>query len=613
MKKTNITHFVKLGLLTMFLVIFLSAAAHAATYYVRTDGNNSNTGLTNDSAGAWRTIDYAADHVSAGDVVRVQAGTYSERVTPGVNGSSVTNTVTFVADGSVTVCGWNFLNNSFIRVIGFIIKTDAGNCSKSTGCVNVDGRNSYLEFWNNTFRDATYNGIRGTTPSSTNYTSNSLIIGNTFFNLGIGNGSGVAVSFPIDNSLVAYNEVYNSHPDGFYMFARHSRWLNNYTHDLSEASGGHSDVFQNGASYLGWENNLIEGTLQMGLGTMGDEHTTIIQNAGTCSGSCGPFNNNIFRRNVWHNVSAGTIGIDHHTAGPVTNTYIYDNTTAKAAAAYPTNPAGVYMYSGTITGTKIYNNLEYENWGSSRTTGVQVYYLEGGYVLDYNLAYSPGGSVTFASPWTTQAHPRSNVNPRFVNYANDNFLLESSSGAIGRGGPLTATSGSGTGTTFNVVGNGGGFFRGDNPNLSQYGGKLVVGDTITVGNDTVRISSISGDSITVTAPFTWADGEPVYYGASATPDIGAYPYRAGGYGLTATYSELGGTVRVTPSAPDLVRFVVCYEDGIPTTVANSSPYTCSVGSGSLDVRVYPLYPSKTLYVTATSGGPSAPTNLRIVD
>lgn len=596
----NLSKLVKVGPLFFFLIFFLATVTNAATYYIRTDGSNSNNGLTNSARGAWRTIDFAADHVSAGDVIRVQPGKYEERVTPGINGSSVSNTVTFIADGSVTVCGFDFSGNHCIRVIGFTIDTDEGSCSKNNGCVNLSGLNTYLEFWHNTFRDANYNGIRGLgAPSATNYTRNSIFIGNKFLNFGIGNGSGVAVCFPSDNNLIAYNEVYNVHPDAFYMYASNTRWLNNYTHDLSEASGGHSDVFQNGANYLGWENNLIDATYQVASGAQGDEHSAIVQNEGNCTGNCGDFTHNVIRRNVWHNVSSGTWGIDRNAAG-LSNIYIYHNTTAEAQENYGTNEAGIYIYHGTITDVYIYNNLEYESWGNSRTSGISVYYLEGGYDLDYNLAYDPNGTVSFTSPWTRQSYAKSNSNPHFNNYANDDFTISNTGVAYGNAGPLTTTRGSGTGMTFNVTSDGGGFFRGDNANLSQYAGNLVAGDVITVGKDIVRISSISGDAITVTESFTWADGENVYYGDDTTPDIGAYPYKADGYDYTATYSISGGTVTLTPSDVSLVRMVVVFEDGVPIGADSISPFSVTgVGNGELVVRVYPLYAGSTLYVDAT--------------
>jgi hypothetical protein len=527
--------------------------------------------------------------------------------------------VTFVADGEVIVCGFVFSGSSFIRVIGFIIDSEVGACTIQNGCVEISGNASYLEFWHNTIRNGRESGIRCVTNGVIN---NSLIIGNTFYNFGIGNGSGMAVATIGANNLIAYNEVYNSHPDGFLMYAANTRWLNNYTHDFSEASGGHSDVFQTGSNNIGWRYNLIESNFQVGVGNTGNEHTAQISHAQAqyCSGSCGDMTENIFRHNVWHNVSEGTLGINQTDIGTITYTRYYHNTTADACknTVNQLTRYGLAWYGAGTHNSYIHNNIEYDSWGDSATSNLMVYYVTGGLIADNNLAYDPNGNVTFVLPWTSQSNPQSNVNPQFVDYTNDDFHLQANSGAIGRGGPLTWTSGSGTGTTFNVVANGGGFFRGDDPNLSQYGGNLVVGDLIKVGIHTVRIASISGDAITAIAPFTWANGEPVYYGASTTPDIGAYPYMAGGNDLRATYSVSGGAVTVVPSAPNLVRFVVCYEDGIPTTVVNSSPYTCSVGTGSMDVRVYPLYASKTLYIRATLGEPddisrpSPPANLRIV-
>lgn len=48
---------------------------HAATYYVATNGNNSNPGT---SSSPWRTVAYAASKMIAGDTTYVRGGTYKE-------------------------------------------------------------------------------------------------------------------------------------------------------------------------------------------------------------------------------------------------------------------------------------------------------------------------------------------------------------------------------------------------------------------------------------------------------------------------------------------------------------------------------------------------------
>jgi hypothetical protein len=585
--------------------------APAATYFVRTDGNNGNSGTSDSAGGAWRTIDYAADHVSAGDVVRVQAGTYAEFVTPGVNGSSVNSMVTFVASGTVQMGGWALNNNSYIRIIGFLMDTTTGGGAIRNACVDVTGTCSYMEFWHNTMRNAVGNGIRCNIGGRFD---KSLIIGNIISEIGAtSDGSAMGITLRGDDDLVGYNEIYNSYPDGFGMYGDRVRYLGNYAHGLNETLGGHSDLFQTGSGYNpdGWEQNLIEGTFQVAVGNTGDEHTAQISyGQGTIQQA---FTQNIFRRNVWHNVSTGTIGINQTSSGPITHTFIYNNTTAQANRNQPTTRYGYTIYGAGTSDTFIFNNLEYESWGSAATANLDVFYVTGRYMIDYNLAYDPNGPVAFAVPFSTQAHPRGNVNPQFIDFANDNFRLGANSGAINSGGPLTSvTSASGSGTTFAV--SDAGFFRGDNTALSQYGGNLVVGDTITVGTDVVTVSSITGNNITVTTSFTWSQNDPVYFGNDTTPDIGAYP--GNHVPLTSmAISTNGNTYTVTPNGD--TRWVVFFQDGIPHAVDNSAPYTATISGATVTIRAYPLYASKQLSVTATLQGggsdrPAPPANPRIV-
>jgi len=67
--------------LTIIVAYILASAfmpamgTHAATYYVATNGNNSNSGT---SSSPWRTVAYAASKMVAGDTTYVKGGTYKE-------------------------------------------------------------------------------------------------------------------------------------------------------------------------------------------------------------------------------------------------------------------------------------------------------------------------------------------------------------------------------------------------------------------------------------------------------------------------------------------------------------------------------------------------------
>ena len=192
----------------VLVLLLFGAAAYGETYYVRIDGNDSSRGLANDSGSAWRTIAHAADSVSAGDTVRVQAGMYSERVSPSVSGTPG-NVITFVADGMVTMCGWDISSKHYLRIIGFVMDGDAG-CALPRGVVSIEGTNSYLEFWRNTIRDGRYNGIR---MGVSDVLNNALVIDNTLFNFDVGGNSGMAIAIRGDHNFIAYNEIHHSFPD----------------------------------------------------------------------------------------------------------------------------------------------------------------------------------------------------------------------------------------------------------------------------------------------------------------------------------------------------------------------------------------------------------------
>jgi hypothetical protein len=86
----------------------------SADFYVSLTGSNGNNGTSPSTA--WRTIQHAADNVIPGSTVQIGAGTFNERVTVNISGTSVApivfkgvrsgGTYNTIIDGSLGATGW---------------------------------------------------------------------------------------------------------------------------------------------------------------------------------------------------------------------------------------------------------------------------------------------------------------------------------------------------------------------------------------------------------------------------------------------------------------------------------------------------------------------------
>ena len=118
--KNNITQILKVLILVLGVVtgIILTnknqdirKEAAGNTYFVSTSGSDSNPGTS--LSNSWRTIQYAADQVIAGDTVYVRGGVYKEIVTINISGTAESRIVFQayqnekpIIDGSKPISGW---------------------------------------------------------------------------------------------------------------------------------------------------------------------------------------------------------------------------------------------------------------------------------------------------------------------------------------------------------------------------------------------------------------------------------------------------------------------------------------------------------------------------
>jgi hypothetical protein len=604
------------------------------TFYVRTDGANSPTcnGTTNAAAAgasgnncAWLTVDHAAKStsVTAGDWIRVQPGDYPEIVGPGRNGTAG-NPVTILADGGlVRVCGVSISDgDEYVRFVGLTIKGNLGSCNTQRLVVIGNSSTSTgIEFWHMTIRDGFPSGACGMCSGDVVVRENKyLVIGNELTEIGMnlgegdGNSNSTGIALRGSNNLFAYNKMSRVDPDLFgFIGAFKSRWLNNHLH-MHVTDTSHGDIWQGGSSLLGTAFNLFEANFLLGDGVIepvggAGEHGALFQDqqadghANCESQACGDNTENLFRRNVNHRSAGSGHSADSCASGGITDIRIVNDTFVdmQLQGASTTGHSIVYQCAEN-TGWML-NSIN-DNVGTLSTgmSGFTFQAPASAPTLNGNLLYKNGVTLAFAAHWNAQPVKFDNQDPKFVDRPNDDFTLQSDSPVIGGAVALTTTSGSGTGVTFNVLSNTGGWFRGPDPVIDHYGGNLTEGDAILVGTDCRTVVSVSGDAITVDSSLTWADAEPVYYGCDSTPDGGAFSYRAGGYALSATYSVTNGTVTITPNDADLVRWVICYTDGVPYTVDNSSPFTCARAVGTFSALVYRRFAhpdSGALWVEAT--------------
>lgn len=395
-----------------------------ASFYVSTSGNDSNPGT---EAKPWRTIQKAANTVTAGSIVLVQAGNYAERVTLNRSGS-VAAPITFAAQGTVVMRGFTVTAN-YVTIRGFEI-TNTPDDSRNGMGIWLKGSGCLLE--NNYIHYATRGGIQlYVEPGYETLTANCIVRNNRLYK-----NSQFGINVRGRNHLIEGNEIWGTiqyHPgwinspsyvdaDGIRFHGSGHTFRGNYVHDILyaavENNAPHIDCFQTfqalpyqeAASNVTFERNRCENaqsqtSLEVGKGFM-------LQNA----------NGIIIRNNIIH----AYVGVKADTGS--TNLTILNNTfTSNVSLTTAHNPSGISLTN--VVSAVIKNNIFFN------LPGHIIYLVNSTVASSKNLAYRNDGKSLWSSNTYSHVNDLWGVNPMFV--STTNFHLTVGSPAIDTGVNVT--------------------------------------------------------------------------------------------------------------------------------------------------------------------------------
>jgi parallel beta-helix repeat protein len=380
-------------------------------FYVSPTGNDANSGT---SSSPWKTIQKAANTLTAGQTVIVNAGTYSERVKITRSGNSG-SVITFQAQGTVVMQGFNIAAN-YIKVAGFEMANSPGTgwSDRSNGSgVYLAGSNN--EISGNYIHDTPAAGIYFTGSSNNNNVSSNRIAYAVECGIYV-SGSGNLLA---SNDISHTRDVGGSDADGIRFFGSGNTVRQNYIHAimLSDSPGQspHIDAFQTwgpATNYV-FEQNLID-------------KDPSDQQAFTIEGVTQPVGSIIIRNNVF--ITRGTgyqSDANVGDMGLVTNVSIIGNT---MVAVNGSVEYAVWLFQY-LSGVVVKDNVVY-NHGNSSTPYIKVDSGASGLDIGFNSVYTSNGQAPAGSAYAGDLWM---VNPQLVNVSGLDFHLQSTSPLIDRG------------------------------------------------------------------------------------------------------------------------------------------------------------------------------------
>jgi parallel beta-helix repeat protein len=528
--------------------------------------------VAKDGSGQYTRISDAAAAAQPGYEILVKAGTYNEKVTPGVSGTD-TAYITFRAQQSGTAVITNAngpcIDVSGVNYLKFIgLKLDRCNAAivssfgpTLSGALQIQGPSHHIVVDGVAITSSTGSGVYMIGVGSN--TVHDITVQNSTISNSVGHG--VFIYRACDHIKVEHNTILHSgnddpNADGFGLEIRQDD--SNLTND-----GGREP------RYISVTNNEVGYSSFQGARTWNVDHVLFQGNYIHHSGATGIqiesgthfciLDGNRVEHNSWTGryVSETGIWIDRSTDCVVRNnrstannigiwvgddndrvivrnniSYLNDGSTTqdfpegiKVNGDPHPPPDSQYvtlvhntMYKNGNNNSQSYN-LVLSTPGSDPadaskvSTNVVLNNIVSDVVGATNVSAATGYTMSNGCYWNPAVSgPGDNAaitqNPLFVNAAGADFRLQPGSPCIDKGAFLTHATTSGSGTSLTVA----------DARYFSDGYGITAGDVIRVGSSTATITRVSGNTLTLDQSITWSAGAPVTYPyTGSAPDIGA--------------------------------------------------------------------------------------------
>lgn len=468
MVKQTIKFTAQISLLVLFIIVGISTASWATTYYVAPTGNNGNPGT---QAAPFQTIQNGLNFVKPGDTLTVRGGTYNEALVLKTSGTSTGRitinaysgeTVTVSSGNSralrtggskhyYTIDGLRFISNRVIYqadkdfTLDFSDGSWAGNNVPNAGSTNMILRNCYVEgsIWfyghhnlvencefngktvwgngifeafgssnNNIYRKNKVHDYKGRGIWSMSYTSGVIIEDNTVYNCVLMGIDVDGAGHPAKNAIVRRNTVYKIGGRGIEM-------ENAFNSIVEKNIVRDADI---GIHYINYGNgpDFTSDAEYRTTPTYGKVSNNLVYNTYTAgimlraAPSVKVYNNTVYKQGITGKSYYGGIALIKYGGYFPVNADIRNNIVSESApyAVYIDNtPAGL---SGKV---KMTNNVYFH---SSKT----------------NTHYFSGSSQALTLSGMSSAGQESSsvfANPNFKSTSTPDFHLTSSSPAVNTG------------------------------------------------------------------------------------------------------------------------------------------------------------------------------------